>query len=407
MILICENCGKEYEYKEGQLNWGKNEPHNGKGSVNAKKYCCFKCGKEAYKKHCKETNLKRYGCENPFQVEQFKEKSKQTCLSHYGVDNSMKSKDIQRKSQETCLKHYGKKFPGQLKECWNKRKQTCLKEYGVEHPAQNQKVQEKIKNTKLEKYGDENYNNLSKAKQTMLEKYGVEWASQIDFAKEKSKQTCLDKYGVKFSFQSDNNKSKAKQTKLVKYGDENYHNIDKAKQTNLEKYGNKNPLCCEGIKKKAKNTMITKYGVEYYVLSKEFEKKAHESKKRNDSYGKSKEEEKINELLNKKFSKIERQYKSRLYPFFCDFYISELNLYIEYQGYWSHGKQPFNESNEEHLTILHTWEDKMKTKNSSYANAIEVWTIRDPLKRETARKNNLNWLEFFTLDEFMKWYNNI
>ena len=116
MILICENCGKEYEYEEGQLNWGKNEPHNGKGSVSVKKYCCFKCGKEAYKKHCKETNLKRYGYENPFQVEQFKEKSKQTCLKHYGVDNSMKSKDVQRKSQETCLKHYGKKFPGQLEE---------------------------------------------------------------------------------------------------------------------------------------------------------------------------------------------------------------------------------------------------------------------------------------------------
>jgi len=36
-----------------------------------------------------------------------------------------------------------------------------------------------------------------------------------------------------------------------------------------------------------------------------------------------------------------------------------------------------------------------------YEIAINVWTVRDPLKRETARKNNLNWLEFFTLDEFL------
>ena len=42
-----------------------------------------------------------------------------------------------------------------------------------------------------------------------------------------------------------------------------------------------------------------------------------------------------------------------------------------------------------------------------YKIAIEVWTIRDPLKRETARKNNLNWIEFFTMDEFMKWYDTI
>ena len=40
----------------------------------------------------------------------------------------------------------------------------------------------------------------------------------------------------------------------------------------------------------------------------------------------------------------------------------------------------------------------------SYKNAINVWTIRDPLKRKTAKDNGLNWLEFFTMDEFMKWY---
>lgn len=58
---------------------------------------------------------------------------------------------------------------------------------------------------------------------------------------------------------------------------------------------------------------------------------------------------------------------------------------------------------------------KMKSNELSYKNkrknmykiAIEVWTIRDPLKRETARKNNLNWIEFFTLDEFMNWYNSL
>ena len=39
-----------------------------------------------------------------------------------------------------------------------------------------------------------------------------------------------------------------------------------------------------------------------------------------------------------------------------------------------------------------------------YSHAIETWTISDPLKRKTAIKNNLNWLEFWTIPEFMKWY---
>lgn len=39
-----------------------------------------------------------------------------------------------------------------------------------------------------------------------------------------------------------------------------------------------------------------------------------------------------------------------------------------------------------------------------YNIAINTWTIRDPLKRQTAKDNSLNWLEFWTFDEFMKWY---
>ena len=42
--------------------------------------------------------------------------------------------------------------------------------------------------------------------------------------------------------------------------------------------------------------------------------------------------------------------------------------------------------------------------NKQYENAIHVWTISDPLKRKIAKENNLNWLEFFTIDQFMTWY---
>lgn len=34
----------------------------------------------------------------------------------------------------------------------------------------------------------------------------------------------------------------------------------------------------------------------------------------------------------------------------------------------------------------------------SYLGAIEVWTVRDPLKRKTAEENNLNYLVFWDND---------
>ena len=37
-----------------------------------------------------------------------------------------------------------------------------------------------------------------------------------------------------------------------------------------------------------------------------------------------------------------RQYKDSRYPYNCDFYIPCLDLFIEFQGYWTHGEHPFN-----------------------------------------------------------------
>lgn len=42
-----------------------------------------------------------------------------------------------------------------------------------------------------------------------------------------------------------------------------------------------------------------------------------------------------------------------------------------------------------------------------YVHFIKTWTIRDVLKRTTANQNNLNYLEFFNLKEFMIWFNTI
>ena len=93
---------------------------------------------------------------------------------------------------------------------------------------------------------------------------------------------------------------------------------------------------------------------------------------------------------------FEQQYcKDKRYPFLCDFYLPKYDLFIEIQGIWTHGGHPFNQYNEDDLRKLNLW----KSKNTKYyKNAVNVWTQRDPLKRKTAKDNNLNYLEIFSID---------
>lgn len=177
-----------------------------------------------------------------------------------------------------------------------------------------------------------------------------------------------------------------------------------------ENYGVSNIFQVEKIKEKQKNTIKTKYYVDNVSQLEEVKLKKISTTKINNTFSSSKDEEKINKLLQATFGIVKRQYSSDKYPFPCDFYIPFLDLYIEYQGTWTHGPKEFNchapydKNNKTHRKVLEIWNSK-KEKHKKYADAIKTWTIKDPLKRETAQKNNLNWIEFFTMDDFMLWYN--
>jgi len=91
-----------------------------------------------------------------------------------------------------------------------------------------------------------------------------------------------------------------------------------------------------------------------------------------------------------------------LYPFCCDFYIKSTDTYIEYNGNWTHGKEPYDPSNEAHQLLVEKWKQKDEESNrtksgkkSYYSYAIKYWTISDPLKRKTAHKNGLNFIEIW------------
>ena len=71
-------------------------------------------------------------------------------------------------------------------------------------------------------------------------------------------------------------------------------------------------------------------------------------------------------------------------------------MFIELQGTWLHGLHPYNCNSIEDIDKLNKW----KSKNKKFYNiAIKVWTILDPKKRETAKKNNLNYVELFNKED--------
>ena len=72
---------------------------------------------------------------------------------------------------------------------------------------------------------------------------------------------------------------------------------------------------------------------------------------------------------------------------------------------WTHGKNPFNKNVENDIALLEIW--KKKAENSKfYKRAIYTWTISDLLKRQTAKNNNLNYLEIFPGDSYKDIINN-
>lgn len=164
--------------------------------------------------------------------------------------------------------------------------------------------------------------------------------------------------------------------------------------------------CVECSKDNRKFTNIKKYGVEHLLQNQKLKEKRYNTVRKNKTFNTSKSEDEMHEKLIIKFGEddILRQYKSREYPFLCDFYIKSLNLYIELNASWTHGGHWFDENSKEDIKQFNLW----KNKNSNYYdNAIRVWTKRDVLKRNIAKENKLNYLVFWDNDlkDFDEWLN--
>lgn len=305
-----------------------------------------------------------------------------------------------------------------------------LKKYNLKVKINGRKGLETKEEKEIKRYGQLGLSRKEKLKIT-IDKYGRE-----EFNKKRS-EAFHKAWNKRTKEDEQDRQRKAKETKLIRYNDPNFTNNEKRKATNLERYGVETKIITKEVlekthskesrakaiqtakitnskkteedfkrsAQKARETYLKKTGYDCWmnnpnVDKTECKRKRYETLRRNKTFNVSKPEQDILSMLQAKFKEVKTEYTSEEYPFRCDFYIPEINLYIEYQGHWSHGFRPFN-GTEEDLKKVEVWKSRA-TNTNSYNISIRIWTVRDPLKRETARKNGLNWIEFFNIKEFRK-----
>lgn len=390
----CPVCGKEVPFAKFNIGY--------------RKYCSLECqrsekGKQIKKDCQKQTCLHKYGVSSVLQLEDVKKKSEETSLRKYGCKRPSQSEIVKQHTRENNLKKYGSVTHMSSQGVKDKIKQTCIERYGVDNVFKCDDIKKKVEQTCIERYGTVNVQQNSeirkKTQDTCIERYGSVSPLLNEEVKEKTLYTLLQKYGVYNAMQSDEVKQRAKQTCLTRYGYESYSQTEEYKEryqrTCLERYGVTNTLLLDVCKERSLNTIHEKYGVDYAFCDKDIQKRALEASLQS-STSKSKAEDAIYEELCCIYGKgnIIRQYKSNVYPFHCDFYIQSEDLYIEYQGSWTHGNMPYIEGDTTCVQQLQLWKEKALN-SEYYKDAIETWTYRDVIKRETARKYKLNYIEIW------------
>lgn len=165
------------------------------------------------------------------------------------------------------------------------------------------------------------------------------------------------------------------------------------------KYGKQytNVYQLPSVKDKIISTSMERYGTTNPGNSRDARIKANATMRQNGNY--SSDEDYFEKELTNLGIRFKTQYSSAKYPFYCDFYLIDYDIYIELNIYWSHNNHFFDKNSQTDLDTLSIWKDKAKNGHKQYANAISVWTKSDLKKRDTAKKNNLNYVVLWSRQE--------
>ena len=240
-------------------------------------------------------------------------------------------------------------------------------------------------------------------------------ASQSDEAKEKKRQTMIDRYGYEHTFQNPEVRKKARES-FNKYREEHPGFMTATLKKRANDYAEMLKILRENP-----GTSIDDYRdipeyedyVKAYDRSSETIEKIFATQKKHGTLNTSTPEDALYIMLSKEFDKVERNYSDDRYNYKCDFYIPYLDLFIEYQGSMFHNGKPYTEKYEDELKYIKNKNKVLKEKSGNritrYDNLISTWSVRDVAKRNTAKKNNLNYLEIYPLyplDEVINYINN-
>ena len=136
--VTCDYCGKllKMPYKRYTLNTKV---------VNKISCSNINCSNQKIKDVCQ----KKWGVDNPFQVDSIKEKIKETLNDKYGVDHPMFLEETKNKIKETCLERYGETSYNKTDEFKKKTIKTNLEKYGAEYSTKTEEGQLKRKITRI------------------------------------------------------------------------------------------------------------------------------------------------------------------------------------------------------------------------------------------------------------------
>ena len=213
----------------------------------------------------------------------------------------------------------------------------------------------------------------------------------------KKKQTQLKNWGTENCYDSEKYKQKIREQYGVDYVSQISNVIKKRKETLIKKYGTSNLYDIDFIIDKIKKTNNEKYGVDWIFQRKDIREKIYESYRFD---GTSKQEDNVYKLLLELGYKVERQKIIPNTNWAIDFYLSDYDIYIEYQGSQFHyGRAFLNTDNDikelEYLKEKDKNRRKITNERTQYAGIISTWTIRDVKKRLWMLENNYNFLELY------------
>ena len=89
------------------------------------------------------------------------------------------------------------------------------------------------------------------------------------------------------------------------------------------------------------------------------------------------------------------------YPWHVDIYISERDLFLEYNGFYSHGDCFCDRRKKKSKNLIELLSSNPTPKN---IRALDTYTRLDPLKRKTAKKNNLNYVVLWNEQDIEDWF---